>query len=78
MINIYVVTGDGSYNNIFLAKANSKKEAIEKVFKKHFEWQNESCVRNKYAKYRKSDLTARRLDKLFKEEEYADDVVDLN
>ena len=70
---LYVVTNDGSYSSMFIVKAKNKKEAIDKVFKQCFEWQNQSAREEGYKPFARSDFEARKLDEMFDE-----DIVELN
>lgn len=70
---LYVVTNNGSYSNIYVVKAKNKKDAIDKVFKQHFEWQNPSVKERGYTPYTKSWFNARRLDDMFN-----NDIAELN
>lgn len=72
-MNLYVVTNDGSYSNIYVAKAENKRDAIEKVFKKHFEWQNAFAKEDGYKLYTRAYLNAKRLDDMIE-----DDIAELN
>ena len=54
----------------FLVKANNKKEAINKVFKQYFEWQNTPELKERgYAYYTKKELICTEVEKLFKEKQ---------
>lgn len=63
------------YPNVFIVSAKEAKEAINKVFEKHFEQRNESLKRENdelgyYANhiYSKSDLQARSIGSLHNEQ----------
>lgn len=67
----YLVTNDGDWDNIFIVSAKDAKDAINQVFEKHFEWQNEGLKKeNKelgyYANhiFTKSDLSAKSIGSL--------------
>lgn len=66
MIKYYIVTAPSyDFDNAFIVKANNKKEAINIVFKKHFEWRNPEVIEEGYSPYLKQDLEAEKLEKRF-------------
>ena len=59
----------GHWDNVFIAKANNKKDAINIVFNKHFKWQNTKELKDRgYDFFHKNELVAKELEKRFKEE----------
>jgi len=64
-MTLYVVTNDGEYNDVYIVRANNKREAIDKVFKEYFECQNEFIKKQGYKPYTKSYFSAERLDDMF-------------
>lgn len=69
MIRYYVVTAPGYEDeNVFIAKANNKREAIDIVFAQYFKWQNDEFGWD----YRKIDFVAEELEKIFKKSDNKD------
>lgn len=58
------------WNNIFVAKANNKKEAIDIVFNEHLKCENTQELKDKgYDFFHKNELVAEKLEDRFKEED---------
>ena len=68
-MNYYIVEHlYGDFNNLFIIKANNKKEAIEKIFENHFKPENTQENKDKgYKPYAKCELIAHRLDKYYED-----------
>ncbi len=60
----YVVEAPGTYNNLFLIKALSKKEAIDRVYKARFEWRINEDKEKGYSPIYKKDLSCSTLKEL--------------
>lgn len=60
-----------NYDTHFLVKANNKKEAINKIFKKYFEWQNTPELKERgYVYYTKRELIAKEIFKMINDGDY--------